>query len=147
MRNHQEANESFGWRRSSMRGKQLMVGLFSIFAAGATLTTTACSHNYEAGGQLAPENAIMVQVHNQNFLDMDVYVVSEGLATRLGTVTGNSSRSFMIDPSMAVSSFRVVATPIGGMGRASTGAINASVGETVDFTIGSTMRNSTVFIK
>jgi hypothetical protein len=130
-----------------MRGKQLVVGLFSIFAAGATLTTTACSHNYEAGGQLAPENAIVIAVHNQNFLDMDVYAVSEGLATRLGTVTGNSSRSFVVDPSMAVSDFRIVATPIGGMGRASTGTISPSAGETVDFTIGSTLRNSTVFIK
>ena len=130
-----------------MRGKQLVVGLFSIFATGAVLSTAACSHNYEAGGQLAPENAIMVQVHNQNFLDMDVYAVSEGLATRLGTVTGNSSRSFVVDPSMATRDFSIVATPIGGMGRASTGMLNVGVGQTVDFTIGVSLRNSTVFIK
>lgn len=130
-----------------MRGKQLLVGLFTIFSAGAVLTTTACSHNYEAGGQLAPENSIALRVNNQNFLDMDVYAVSEGLATRLGSVTGNSSRTFVVDPSLATTDFRIVATPIGGTGRASTGSIMPAAGQTVDFTIGSILRNSTVFIR
>ena len=130
-----------------MRGKQLIVGLFSIFSAGAALTTSACSHSSEAGGQLAPDNSIVVHVTNQNFLDMDVFAVSGGLATRLGTVTGNSSARFLVDPSLATTDFRIVASPIGGTGRATTGTILPSAGQTVDFTIGSDLRNSTVFIK
>jgi hypothetical protein len=131
-----------------MRGKQLVVGLISILSAGAVLTTTACSHNaYEAGGEVVPANSIVIHVNNQNFLDMDVYAVASGLATRIGTVTGNSSRDFVVDASMANQDFRVVATPIGGNGRASTGNIAVSAGQTVDFTIGSLLRNSTVFIR
>ncbi|HXT18415.1 MAG TPA: hypothetical protein VN706_22500 [Gemmatimonadaceae bacterium] len=131
-----------------MRGKQLVAGALSILSATAVLSTAACSHNpYEMGGQVVPANAIVVHVTNQNFLDMDVYAVSSGLATRIGTVTGSSSRDFVVDASMANQDFRIVASPIGGNGRASTGNIAVSAGQTVDFTIGSVLRNSTVFIR
>jgi hypothetical protein len=129
-----------------MRGKRLLVGLI---AATATLpVASACSHNTrEAGGEVAPATAIGLHVKNDNFLDMDVYAVSDGLATRLGTVTGNGSRNFVLDASLAVQDFRIVATPIGGNGRASSGSVSVSPGQTIDFTIGSTLRNSTVFIR
>jgi hypothetical protein len=128
-----------------MRAKQMVIGLFSI---GAVLTTAAaCSRTNELGGELAPANIITVHVRNNNFLDMDVYAVSEGLSTRLGTVTGNSSRDFAADASMATQNFRIVATPIGGNGRASSGTILVSPGQTVDFTIGSLLQNSTAVIR
>jgi hypothetical protein len=130
-----------------MRGKKLIVGFFSIVSMGAILSTAACSRSNELGGQIAPANAVVVHVNNQNFLDMDVYAVSASLATRMGTVSGNSSRDFVVDASMTNQDFRVVASPIGGNGRASTGTISVSAGQTVDFTIGSILRNSTVFIR
>jgi hypothetical protein len=130
-----------------MRGKQLVIGFFSIVSMGAVLSTAACSRSNELGGEIAPANAVVVHVSNQNFLDMDVYAVSAGLATRIGTVTGNSSRDFVIDASMTNQDFRIVASPIGGNGRASTGTIAVSAGQTVDFTIGSILRNSTVFVR
>ena len=86
-------------------------------------------------------------VTNQNFLDMDVYAVSDGLATRLGTVNGNNTRNFMLNASLATRDLRIVATPIGGNGRASTGEVLVSPGQTIDFKIGSTLRNSTVSIR
>ena len=128
-----------------MRGKQLLIGLFSL---GATLSTaSACTHTKELGGDVAPESAIGVQVKNNNFLDMDVYAVAEGMPTRLGTVTGNSSRSFVIDPSFATRDLRIIATPIGGNGRAGTGAVLASPGQTIVFTIGSTLSSSSVYVR
>lgn len=128
-----------------MRGKRFLIGLF---AATATIpAASACSHTQEAGGEVAPASAIGLHVKNENFLDMDVYAVSDGLATRLGTVSGNGSRNFVLDGSMAVQDFRIVATPIGGNGRASTGSVTVSPGQTIEFTIGSTLRNSTVFIR
>jgi hypothetical protein len=130
-----------------MRGKQLIIGLFSVVSMGAVLSTAGCSRNNELGGEIAPANAVVVHVNNQNFLDMDVYAVSAGLATRIGTVSGNSSRDFVVDAGMTNQDFRIVASPIGGNGRASTGTISVGAGQTVDFTIGSIMRNSTVFIR
>jgi hypothetical protein len=78
---------------------------------------------------------------------MDVYAVSDGLATRLGTVSGNGSRNFVLDASLASRDLRIVATPIGGNGRASTGAVTVAPGQTIDFTVGPEMRNSRVFIR
>jgi hypothetical protein len=129
-----------------MRGTRLIIGLF---AAGATLSSVgACSHNYyEAGGEVAPSGAIGLQVRNENFLDMDVYAVSNGLATRIGTVTGNSTAHFVLNESLAAQDLRIVATPIGGNGRASSGNITVAPGETIDFRIGSTLRNSSVVIR
>jgi hypothetical protein len=128
-----------------MRRKYFLVGLL---AAAATVSGVgACSRTREAAGEVAPSSAIGLHVKNDNFLDMDVYAVSDGLATRLGTVTGNSSRNFVLDATLAVQDFRIVATPIGGNGRASSGSVSVSPGQTIDFTIGSILRNSTVFIR
>jgi hypothetical protein len=128
-----------------MRGKRVLIGL--VAAAATVPVASACSHTQEAGGEVAPATAIGLHVKNDNFLDMDVYAVSDGLATRLGTVTGNSSRNFVLDATLAVQDFRIVATPIGGNGRASSGSVSVSPGQTIDFTIGSILRNSTVFIR
>lgn len=128
-----------------MRGTRILIGLM---AAGLTVSTaTACSRPNEAGGELAPANSIGLVVKNQNFYDMDVYAVSQGLATRIGTVTGNTSRTFTLHPSMSSQDLRIVATPIGGNGRASSGNVQAGPGQTIEFTIGSTLAHSTVIIR
>ncbi len=129
-----------------MRATRLVI---SLFAVGVTLgSATACSHNYyEAGGDVAPAQMIGLTVHNDNFLDMDVYLVSQGLATRVGTVTGNGTRNFVLNASVASQDLRIVATPIGGNGRATTGTITVTPGQTIDFRIGSTLRNSSVLIR
>jgi hypothetical protein len=129
-----------------MRRLRLWMGILSI---GTTLPTAgACAHSGQASGDVAPATAIGLRVRNDNFLDMDVYAISAGLATRVGTVTGNSRRNFVLDASLADGQdFRIVATPIGGNGRATTGNIAVSPGQLIDFTIGSTLRNSSVIIK
>ena len=127
-----------------MWGSRLVIGLM---AATVTVSTaTACSRPNEAGGDLAPASSIGLVVKNQNFYDMDVYAVSQGLATRVGTVTGNSSRTFTLHPSMS-QDLRIVATPIGGNGRASSGNVQAGAGQTIEFTIGSTLSHSSVIIR
>lgn len=123
--------------------KALSFTLLSALATGPI----ACSHTQEAAGEIAPTRAIGLRVRNDNFLDMDVYAVSDALATRLGTVTGNSSRNFVLDASLATQDLRIVATPIGGNGRASTGVVTVAPGQTIDFTIGSILQNSTVTIR
>jgi hypothetical protein len=128
-----------------MRGKHLVYGLFAM--AAVMPAATACSHNGEAPGDIAPADRIFVHAKNNNFYDMDLYAVADGLATRIGTVAGNAEQNFVVSSSLAVQDFRIVASPIGGWGRASTGTLNVAPGQTVDFTIGSTLRNSTVFIR
>ena len=128
-----------------MRGIRVVV---CLLVASATLqTATACSRTDEAGGDVVPAAAIGLTVTNDNFLDMDVFAVSNGVSTRLGMVTGNGHRTFSLNPSMASRDLRIVATPIGGNGRASTGEVTVSPGQIIDFRIGSVLQNSTVTIR
>jgi hypothetical protein len=79
---------------------------------------------------------------------MDLYVVSEGLATRIGDVTGNNTAHFVLDPSFfPANEIRIIATPVGGNGRASSGALNVGPGQTIDFTIGSSLRQSSARVR
>ena len=131
-----------------MMWNRLAMGVFSCAAiAGASVGAVSCSRTGEAAGEVAPAGGVGLRVRNNNFLDMDVYAVSAGLATRLGTVSGSSTRNFVLDPTLATQDLRIVATPIGGNGRASTGQVLVSPGQTIDFTIGSILRNSTVYIR
>lgn len=128
--------------------KRLAIGALSCATlSGLSLGAAACSRTGQAAGEVAPASAVGLHVRNNNFLDMDVYAVSAGLATRLGTVTGNSSRNFVVSPTLATPDLRIVATPIGGNGRASSGQLLVSPGQTIEFTIGANMLNSTAFIR
>src|SRR4029079_3974535 len=128
--------------------RQLRVWTLMMAVAATLPMAGACAHPAQASGDVAPITAIGLRVRNDNFLDMDVYAISEGLATRLGTVTGNSRHNFVLDASMADGQdFRIVATPVGGNGRATTGNIAVSPGQLIDFTVGSTLRNSSVVIR
>ncbi|MEP6622534.1 MAG: hypothetical protein ABJE47_24645 [bacterium] len=121
-----------------------------IFALCAVLSLGATACRSGSPFDVSPEqgNAIGLVVKNDNYADMDVYAVSDGLPTRVGTVTGLSSKSFYFSDSFTKGTdFRVVATPIGGNGRASTGPIQAGAGQTIYFTINTVLRTSTVSIR
>lgn len=122
-------------------------------AAAAVIALAACARSgpvrQSSSGDVAPAAAgsITVDVRNDNFADMDVYVVAEGLPTRLGTVTGNSRGSFRLDASFVpTDQLRVVATPIGGNGRASSGTLLVSPGQTVEFRIAPVLRQSSASV-
>ena len=127
-----------------MKAKYLALALA---ATVSTIPVAACSRSYTEAGDVAPANGLSLHVANQNFLDLDVYAVADGVATRVGTVTGNSARDFRIAGSYANRSLRIVATPIGGAGRATTGSLNVAGGQTIDFRIGSVLTNSSVIIR
>jgi hypothetical protein len=93
-------------------------------------------------------NTATLVVQNQNFNDVDVYAVAGGLATRIGTVTGNSTGRFGLSEALYTApDFRIVATPIGGNGRASTGPLVVSPGQTIEFTVAPVLRMSSVMLR
>ena len=119
-----------------------------LFLALALLLAPACrtADPYDADDP-RPQGALLV-VQNQNFADIDVFAVGDGLATRVGTVTGNSTTRFAISESLRSSQqLRIVGTPIGGNGRATTGPIQVQGGETITFVISPTLRGSSVTIR
>ncbi len=123
------------------------VALLGLALALPSLSSTACRSGGAYEADSVPD-AIGLVVRNDNSYDMDVYAVADGLATRVGDVNGNATKRFALSSSMyGASDFRVVATPIGGNGRASTGPIVVSRGSTVYFTVSPSLRQSTVSIR
>jgi hypothetical protein len=130
-----------------MKNLRIFAVLFAMapIAAGAGLSS--CGRTNESGGEVVPASSIGLDVRNQNFLDVDVFSIVDGLSTRLGTVTGNGSRHFLLDPSVGSRDFHLIAVPIGGAGRASSGNVAVASGQTIVFTVGATLQNSTVIVR
>src|SRR5215470_12215730 len=125
-----------------MKNLRIVAVLLAIAPIVGGAGLTACGHTRESGGEVVPASAVGLDVKNQNFLDVDVFSIVDGMSTRLGTVTGNGSRHFLLDPSVGTRDFHLVAVPIGGAGRASSGSLAVSSGQTVIFTVGAVLSNS-----
>ena len=129
-----------------MKHMRMFAVLLAI--APAAVSVGACGgRTAEAGGEVVPATSVGLDVRNQNFLDVDVFQIVDGFSTRLGTVTGNGSRHFLLDPMVGSRDFHLIAVPIGGAGRASSGTLSVSAGETIVFTVGAVLANSNVSIK
>jgi hypothetical protein len=118
-------------------------------AAMGVVLLAACSRHKNSSDDFYPRaEPIPVHVINENFLDMNVAVVSSGVSRRLGLVTGNSSADFTISPSITNGqSIALTATPIGGRGVASSGALSVGPGQLIDFKIGSVLRQTTATVR
>jgi hypothetical protein len=120
----------------------------ALLAISLSLGTQACRSGTPFDEENATDNSVHLIVKNESIDGMDIYAVADGLATRVGTVSGLATAGFTLNSSMyAASDFRVVGAPIGGNGRASTGSIIVSRGQTIDFTIRAALRTSTVSIQ
>lgn len=117
----------------------LSLGLAMMATGGAIACRSSNAYDVNQ-----PENgSVTLVVKNDNFNDVDVYVVSSGLPTRVGTVNGLTTARFALSPSLVTApDLRIVATPIGGNGRASSGPLIAGPGQTINFTVGSRLSQS-----
>jgi hypothetical protein len=126
-----------------IRARLAALALASCLVAAASACRSSGSYDVSQQG-----NTATLVVQNQNFNDVDVYAVAGGLATRIGTVTGNSTTRFGLSEALYTApDFRVVATPIGGNGRASTGPLVVSPGQTIEFTVAPVLRMSSVMLR
>jgi hypothetical protein len=102
----------------------------------ATALAVACGRA-KAGDEPAPRAETAVKVENQNFLDMNVFVVRGGQRVRLGTVTGLSTQIFMLRPDMIGpgSEVQFEIHPIGGRGNPRTETISVQPGDVIELTI------------
>ena len=119
-------------------------------AAVALFAATACFHNGPQPDEdvdIRPD-PIPIRVINENYLDMNVYMVANSVTRRLGTVNGNGKGDFSVPWSaVASSSVTLVGVPIGGSGRAVSGALNVGVGQAISFRIASTLRQSVAILE
>jgi hypothetical protein len=113
----------------------------TIALAGLVMTPVACHNGAppqtgdEDNGQVAQTT---LEVTNQWFADMDIYVVQSGQRIRLGLATGNSTSDFVI-PSAIVNGaairLRFIASPIGGTHSPVSDEITVSPGDNLQLTI------------
>ena len=87
-----------GHRRSNFAEGLMFARSFAVASLLLSIVSTGCHRGGFSNAPAGAQGAVGLVVQNQNFYDMDVYVVSEGLATRVGDVTGNSTARFTLDP-------------------------------------------------
>ncbi|MEZ4699267.1 MAG: hypothetical protein R2834_02970 [Rhodothermales bacterium] len=82
-----------------------------------------------------PETSVEVQ--NNNFYDMNLYIVRAGQRTRLGFINSGQTRTFRIPVYLAEGSTRIqfLADPVGGNRTPTTQEIFVTPGETVRLVI------------
>lgn len=118
-----------------MRFKTVALSLTLSLLAGVG----ACRHNPRSDSGLATARApSTLQVVNQRFLDMDVYVLPQnGPRLRLGTATGNSTTNMRIPSGIifGTTQMRFVADPVGGNGASLSESILVVPGDQVTLTI------------
>lgn len=106
-----------------------------VLATLMLLSVPACSKTPPAS--VDPMAPAMLEVENQSFYDMNVYVMRNGMRIRLGTVSGNSRAVFEL-PRTAVNvglPVRFMADPIGSSRAPYSQEIAISPGDTVVMTI------------
>lgn len=121
--------------------------VLTLLALAGPLATGCRTASQMETGEAGPDYATLV-VKNENVLSMDIYTMSNSLATRVGRVTGLGSGKFKLNSTLYVSSdFRVVGTPTSGNGQASSGRLAVHSGQTIEFTIGSRIAQSRATVR
>jgi hypothetical protein len=111
--------------------------LRTLAPLGLGLLAVACGRAAKTGDDPAPRAETAVKVENQNYLDMNVFVVRGGQRVRLGTVTGLSTQVFMLRPDMIgpASDVQFEIHPIGGRRNTRSETISVQPGDVIELTI------------
>ncbi len=122
--------------------------ILTVLALGAGVAGCGRNAGLEPGAVQPVAGAVAVHVVNNAFTDVDVYAISGGVAHRLGTVTATSNGDFVLDPSYyPTGQLRLVASPIGGNGRGSSGLLNVMAGQTIEFDIAPHLPDSSAIVR
>ena len=99
------------------------------------LALAAC--HGRAAAPLNPQAEVAVNVDNQNFADMNVFLIRGGQRIRLGTVPGLSTRILMVRPELIGYGTEVQfeVHPIGGRGNPITETISVRPGDVITLRI------------
>ena len=125
---------------STLLGAIVALGLAAAPQPGPVPSQRAVADTQAASRQ------ITLQVQNDNFLDVNVYVRSQGMTWRLGTVSGMETTTFNVPQSIAVpdGQLRLVFAPIGGWGYWVSPPVLVWPGDTLTSQVGSMLDFSTV---
>lgn len=111
-----------------------------VFALACLGTSNACTRSPSARAGAAPAPVVTkLEVENQGFLDMNIYVMRDaGVRQRLGTATGNSKTTLTIPEAVmriGATQLKFVADPIGGRRASVSSSIIVNPGDIVTLRI------------
>lgn len=127
-----------------------MTRLLTTTALGAVLLAgLSCrSGGADPAEGEATSSLAWLRVTNDNFNDVDIYVVRSGLPTRIGRVSAGRTQQFTLTPALlGPSDVSFIASISGGNARASSGSLVVSAGQTVDFRVSSALAQSTATVR
>ena len=112
-----------------------------LVAAALLAACASCAHRGVSGASAM--QPISLEVTNENWLDVDVFVVRGTSRYRLGTVGGNGSATLSIPASVVVhGEFQLMADPIGSKDVYVTDRIAVAQDQMVQLTLAPRMRMS-----
>jgi hypothetical protein len=132
---------------SSVRALRLRAALAALlFAAPACFVFNRASKAAPPPAIEAPEGEIALSVTNHNYLDVVIYVLHDGLHTRVGTVTGSSATVLFL-PMRLLGHGREIelyGDAIGNEAYARTDILVVQPGQYIEWTLESDLRRSSV---
>jgi len=121
--------------------------VFLLLAASACfMFNRGNKPNAQSAEAEVPEGEIALNVTNHNYLDVVVYVLHDGLQTRVGTATGSSSTVFFL-PSRLLGQGReiqLLGDPIGSTAYAITPTLVVQRGQYIEWTLETDLQRSSV---
>ncbi|HEU4563780.1 MAG TPA: hypothetical protein VFS05_03985 [Gemmatimonadaceae bacterium] len=120
-----------------------------VGATAAAMLGAACARTTTTSARAPiPPNAVMLRVENRSFSDMDLYATHIGLRYRVGSAPAQSTVTLSVPHDLyPEGTLRVIALPVGGSGRATTGPVTVRSGEEVSFTISPDFVGSSVSVR
>lgn len=134
-----QSYETATWNALCRVGKPrsaTLVKARTVLVVAGLFLGIACGGLSRGSGRL--DQPTVVQVDNQGFLDMSIYVVrGVGERVRIGTATGNGKTNLRIPAGMVngLTPLRFVADPIGGSRASVSQEITVAPGDTVGLMI------------
>ncbi len=130
--------------RTLRAGLVSLVALSAACGASQSPSTAPAPKQGTAVESSESERRTQVEIDNQNFSDMDIYLISQGARVRLGSATGLSKTTLLLPVTAQLNGWRVTlqADPIGGAAAIRTPALLVAPGQNVYWTIGADPRSS-----
>lgn len=115
---------------------------------GAACASTQRTTTTSSSGEVARAAPLTVRVKSEYFGPLVVYAVTEGVSTRLGDVQGTRVEQFTLPfTNIPTNGIAIIAVPVGGSGRATSGTLLVQPGATIEFTVGAALTNSAARVR
>jgi len=110
--------------------------------AGLMIDAAACAPHHGSPAAAPPE-PVELTVNNSNYLDVDVFAVRGTSRSRIGSVTGLSTATFLVPAQNAADgNLQLLVDPIGSSATYLTDKIAVSAGQHVELTVTAVLRMS-----